>query len=60
MRLAAIATRATPLPRNPMSKNGFRRAMRSHVDPQSMNAGTEAMLVAAAMMPTWRRLPPNA
>src|SRR2546427_811551 len=49
-----------PDPRNPMRRNGFRRARRSHAPPHRMNAGTEATLVAAAMIPTLKRFPPNA
>src|SRR5438093_48216 len=60
VRLAAIASRAIPDPRNPMRRNGLRRPRRSHAPPHRMKAGTEAMLVAAAMMPTWNRFPPNA
>ena len=41
-------------------RNALRALRRSERDPQRMKAGTEAMLVAAAMMPTSPRLAPRA
>ncbi len=38
----------------------MRRAVRSESDPHKMNAGTDARLVAAAMIPTVRSDPPSA
>jgi hypothetical protein len=55
-----MARSAIPLPKNPMRRNGFRLGRRSQADPHKMNAGTEATLVAAATIPTLRRLPPKA
>src|SRR6266545_4632012 len=46
-------------PANPISRKTLRRPTRSDRDPQSMNDGTEEMLVAAAMIPTSDRLPPR-
>jgi hypothetical protein len=54
-----MARSARPPPKNPMRRNGFRIGRRSHADPHRMKAGTEATLVAAATIPTLRRLPPN-
>src|SRR5256885_15331021 len=56
----AIAKRATPLPRKPIRRKILRRAVRSESDPHRMNAGAEARLVAAAMIPTGRSDPPRA
>ena len=56
----AIARRAIPLPTNPINKKTLRRANRSESEPHKMNAGTDARLVAAAMMPTVRSVPPRA
>jgi len=56
----AIAKRAIPLPRKPIRRKILRRAVRSESDPQRMKAGTDARLVAAAMIPTVRSEPPSA
>src|SRR5437667_158943 len=55
----AIARRAIPLPTNPINKKTLRRANRSESEPHKMNAGPDARLVAAAMIPTARSGPPR-
>src|SRR2546427_9810852 len=56
----AIARRAIPLPTNPINRKNLRRANRSESDPHKMNAGTDARLAAAALMPTAKSVPPRA
>src|SRR5438876_11436118 len=55
-----MASEAMPLPRNPIRRKTLRRPRRSDRDPHSMNAVTEARLVAAAIIPMSERFPPRA
>src|SRR5437879_6551484 len=45
-----MRTKQIVFPRNPIKRKAFRRPRRSERAPHSMNAGTDAMLVAAAVL----------